>query len=347
MSEGISLGELAVRFGCTLQGDPGVTVRRVGTLESAAADAVTFLANPKYRRFLASTQAGAVILEPAFAAECRVPALLHKNPYATYARIASVLHPFTSAPAGIHPSAVIDPSAIIDASAAIGPLSVIGARARIGERAVIGPHCIVQQDAVIGTDTRLSASVTLCERVVVGERCLLHPGVVIGADGFGFAPDRGGLVKVPQVGAVRIGNDVEIGANTTIDRGAIEDTVIEDGVKLDNQIQIGHNVRVGEHTVIAACTGISGSTVIGKRCLIGGLVGMAGHISIGDDVVIAGKSAVSNSIDKPGMYSNVLILEEATKWRRNAVRVKQLDDLAKTVKQLSRGADSEKTDADE
>jgi UDP-3-O-[3-hydroxymyristoyl] glucosamine N-acyltransferase len=346
MSAGISLGELAVRFGCTLQGDPDAVVSRVGTLEGAGADAVAFLANPKYRRFLADTKAGAVVVDPAVAAECRVPALLHKNPYATYARIASILHPPARVPSGIHPSAVIDPTAVIDASASVGPLCVIEARAHIGARAVIGPNCVIKADASVGADTRLSASIALCEGVIIGERCLLHPGVIIGADGFGFAPDRGDWVKVPQVGSVRIGSDVEIGANTTIDRGAIEDTVIEDGVKLDNQIQIGHNVRVGSHTVIAACTGISGSTTIGKRCLIGGLVGMAGHITIGDDVVVAGKSAVSNSIDKPGMYSNVLMLEEASKWRRNAVRVKQLDDLAKTVKQLSRST-GDKTDAGE
>ena len=347
MSAGISLGELAVRFGCTLQGDPDVLVYHVGTLEAAGPDAVTFLANAKYRRFLASTNAGAVVLDPSLAGECRVAALLHKNPYATYARIASALHPAATVPPGIHPSAVIDPTATIDPSASIGPLCVIEARSRIGARAILGPHCVIKADASIGADTRLSASVTLCESVVIGERCLLHPGVVIGADGFGFAPDRGDWVKVPQVGSVRIGNDVEIGANTTIDRGAIDDTLIEDGVKLDNQIQIGHNARVGAHTVIAACTGISGSTTIGKRCLIGGLVGMAGHISIADDVMIAGKSAVSNSIDKPGMYSNVLVLEEATKWRRNAVRVKQLDELAKTVKRLSRDADDGNTDSGE
>lgn len=347
MSEGITLGELAVRFGCTLQGDPGIVVRRVGTLEAAAADTVTFLANPKYRRFLANTHAGAVVLEASLAAECRVPALLHKNPYATYARIASLLHPPASAPPGIHASAVVDPSAVIDESAAVGATAVIGAGARIAARVVIGPGCVVQANAAVGADTRLSASVTLCDGVVIGERCLLHPGVVIGADGFGFAPDRGDWVKVPQIGAVRIGNDVEIGANTTIDRGTIEDTIIEDGVKLDNQIQIAHNVRVGAFTVIAACTGISGSTTIGKRCLIGGLVGIGGHISICDDVIITGKSAVPNSIDKPGMYSNVLMLDEAAKWRRNAVRVKHLDELAKTVKRLSRDAGGDKTDADE
>jgi UDP-3-O-[3-hydroxymyristoyl] glucosamine N-acyltransferase len=333
-----TLGELAVRFGCTLQGDPDVRIAHVATLERADPQALSFLANPRYRRYLSQTKAGAVVLDAQFAAECPVPALIAKNPYATYARIAALLHPAPSVIPGRHPTAVIDSSAVIDPSAAIGPLAVIGARARIGARCTIGPGCVLLDDVTTGADTRLVASVTLCSSVAIGERCTLHPGVTIGADGFGFAPDADGLVKVPQIGGVRIGNDVEIGANTTIDRGTIEDTVIEDGVKLDNQIQIGHNVRVGAHTVIAGCTGISGSTTIGARCMLGGMVGVAGHLSICDDVVVTGRSFVNSNIRKPGYYSGGITVDETTRFRKNAARFHRLDELARQVRRLTGGA---------
>ena len=330
-----SLGELAVRFGCTLQGDPDVRVTHVATLERADPQSLTFLANPRYRRYLRQTQAGAVVLDVQFAAECPVPALIAKNPYATYARIAALLHPGPPVIPGRHPTAVIESSAVIDPSAAIGPLAVIGARARIGARCTIGPGCVLLDDVTIAADTRLVASVTLCSSVTIGERCTLHPGVQIGADGFGFAPDADGMVKVPQIGGVHIGNDVEIGANTTIDRGTIEDTVIEDGVKLDNQIQIGHNVRVGAHTVIAGCSGISGSTSIGARCMIAGMVGIAGHLSICDDVVVTGRSFVNSNIRKPGYYSGGITVDETTRFRKNAARFHRLDELARQVRRLA------------
>ncbi len=285
-----SLGELAVRFGLTLRGDPAVRVSRVATLANAGGGAITFLANAHYRRHLPDTRAAAVILDAADAASCPVPALIDPNPYAAYARVAALLHPSPVAPPGIHPSAVVDPAAEVAASASIGPLSVIEAGARIGERVEVGPGCIVGAGALIGDDTRLVARVTVRPRVRTGVRCILHPGSVIGADGFGFALEQRRWLKVPQVGGVRLGDDVDIGANTTVDCGAIEDTVIGDGVKLDNQIQIGHNVTIGEHTIIASCTGVSGSTVIGRRCMIGGLVGFAGHITVADDVAITGPS---------------------------------------------------------
>ena len=342
-----TLGELAVRFGCTLQGDPDVRIAHVATLERADPQALTFLANPRYRRYLPQTKAGAVVLEAQFAAECPVPALIAKNPYATYARIAALLHPAPSVIPGRHPTAVIDSSAVIDPSAAIGPLAVIGARARIGARCTIGPGCVLLDDVTTGADTRLVASVTLCSSVAIGERCTLHPGVTIGADGFGFAPDADGLVKVPQIGGVRIGNDVEIGANTTIDRGTIEHTVIEDGVKLDNQIQIGHNVRIGAHTVIAGCTGISGSTTIGARCMIAGMVGIAGHLSICDDVVVTGRSFVNSSIRKPGYYSGGITVDESTRFRKNAARFHRLDELARQVRRLAGAAPAPDESADE
>ena len=344
---GFSLGELAVRFGCTLKGDPDLRVTRVATLESASSDAITFLANPKYRKFLAQTRAGAVVVEPRLADAAPGAALLSTNPYATYARIAAVLHPVTGATAGIHPSAVVDASAHIDASAAIGARVVIEAGVHIGARAVIGPGCVIMRGARVGADTRLVASVTLCAEVVVGERCILHPGAVIGGDGFGLAPDRGEWIRVPQVGTVIIGNDVDIGANTTVDRGAIDNTVIGDGVKLDNQIQIAHNVQIGEHTVIAGCAGISGSAVIGKRCMIGGMVGVAGHLTICDDVVLTGKSFVSGSIRKPGYYSSGLPIDETPRFRKNAARFGRLDELAREVRRLRGHAGSPDDETDE
>jgi len=323
----VTLGELAVRFGCELRGDPDRRITGVGTLAGASAGDLAFLANPRYRRFLAETRAAAVVLEPAYADQCPVDALLVNDPYACYARIAASLYPAPAAAPGIHPSAVVHPAARIDPLASIGPLVVIEDGAEIGARAVIGAGSLVQGRASVGADTRLVARVTLCERVVIGERCLLHPGVVIGGDGFGFAPDHGTWLKVPQIGTVRIGNDVEIGSNTTIDRGAIEDTVIDDGVKLDNQIQVGHNVRIGAHTVIAACAGISGSVTIGRRCMIAGAVGIAGHLTICDDVMITGLSLVSSSVRKPGVYSSAIPIQEAAVFRRNVARFRNLDRL--------------------
>lgn len=332
MATGMTLGELAVRFGLVLRGEPDARVSRVATLEGASSDAVTFLANPKYKRFLATTRAGAVILDPKLAAECPVSALLAKNPYAAYARVAALLHPSQQAAPGRHPTAVVDASAHVDDSATIAANAVIAAGAKLGPRVVVGAGCVIMEEAVVGADTRLVANVTVCKRVVIGERCLVHPGAVLGADGFGLAPDRGEWIKVPQVGSVRIGNDVEIGANTTIDRGAIEDTVVGDGVKLDNQIQIAHNVQVGAHTVIAGCTGVSGSTTIGQRCMIGGQVGIAGHLTICDDVVLTGRAFVTSSIHKPGTYSSGLPVEEASRFRKNAARFYQLDEFMRSLR---------------
>lgn len=337
---GLSLGELAVRFGCILKGDPDLRVSRVAALESADAASVTFLANPRYRRYLQQTKAGVVVLDPKLAEACPVNALIADNPYAIYARIAALLYPLQAAPPGRHSSAVIDASAQIDPTASIGPHTVIGAKVKIGARTVIGPGCVIMDEVSIGDDTRLTANITLCRGVIVGSRCLMHPSVVIGADGFGLAPDQGEWLKVPQVGTVRIGNDVEIGASTTIDRGAIGDTVIGDGVKMDNQIQIGHNVRVGEHTAIAGCTGISGSATVGKRCMIGGMVGVAGHLSICDDVVITGKSFVSSSIRTPGYYSSGIPVDETPRFRKNAARFQRLDEFVREVRR-ERGADDD------
>ena len=326
MPEDFSLGELAVRFGLELSGDPEARVSHVATLSQATPESVSFLANSKYRRSLAITRAGVVVLSPEDARGCPVPALIGPNPYLSYARIATLMHPEPRTVAGVHPTAVVAPGACVAASAAVGALAVIEEGAHVGERTMVGPGCVVQRDARVGADSRLVANVTLYPAVVLGDRVLVHAGAVIGADGFGFAPDRGTWVKVPQVGSVRIGDDVEIGANTTIDRGAIGDTVVEEGAKLDNQIQVGHNVSIGAHTAIAACTGISGSTSIGRRCMIGGMVGFAGHLTIADDVVITGCSLVSASIREAGSYSSGMPTVPTRAWRRMVAHFRRFSE---------------------
>ena len=326
MQVDFSLGELAVRFGLELRGSPDVRVSHVATLAQATPGSLSFLANPRYRRNLRDTRASAVVVAPEEAHGCPVAALLTPNPYLAYARIAALFHPPAQPAPGVHPSAVVAGSARVAASAAVGPLAVIEEEVEIGERAGIGPGCIVQRGARVGADTRLVAGVKLYPGVRIGARCLLHAGAVIGADGFGFASDRGSWVKVPQVGSVRVGDDVEIGANTTIDRGAIGDTVVEHGAKLDNQIQVGHNVTIGAHTAIAACTGISGSTSIGERCLIGGAVGFAGHLTIADDVVITGYSLVSASIREAGSYSSGMPTVPTRAWRRMVAHLRRFGE---------------------
>jgi len=321
-----SLGELAVRFGLELRGDPALRVSRVATLLQAPAGSLSFLANSRYRKHLAATRAVAVVVAPADAQGCPVAALVDSNPYLAYARIATLLHPDPPTVAGIHPSAIVAAGATIAASASVGPLCVIETGALVGERAQLGAGCTLFAGARVGDDTRLMPRVTLYTDVVIGRRCLLHSGAVVGADGFGFAPDAGTWFKVPQVGGVRIGDDVEIGANTTIDRGAIEDTIVEDGVKLDNQIQVGHNVVIGAHTAIAACTGISGSTTIGQRCMIGGMVGFAGHLTIADDVIVTGCSLVSASIRQAGSYSSGMPTVETRAWRRMVAHLRRFGE---------------------
>jgi UDP-3-O-[3-hydroxymyristoyl] glucosamine N-acyltransferase len=334
----VSLGELAVRFGCELRGDPDTPIEHVATLTAADARGLAFVANPRYRAQLAATGAGAVVLSAASAADCPTAMLLCDNPHATFARIATLLHPPSPLVPGVHPSAVVAAGARIDPSAQIGPFATIGARTAIGPRAFVGAHCHLEEDVTVGADVRLVARVTLAHGVSIDARTIVQPGVVIGGDGFGFAPERGRWVKVPQVGTVRVGADVEIGANTTIDRGALEDTVIEDGVKLDNLIMVAHNVRIGAHTAIAGCTGISGSTTIGKRCMIGGSVGFAGHLTIGDEVVVTGGSAITRSLEGPGVYSGVIPAEEARSWRRLVARFKRGAQLEARVRQLERAA---------
>ena len=332
----VSIGELAVRFGCELRGDPGVEVERVATLAEADAQSVAFVANPRYRTQLASTRAAVVVLDEASAAGCPCAALISANPHATFARIAAVLHPAPAGTPGVHPSAIVAPGAQIDPTAHIGALCVIGAGVHIGARAYVGPQCLIEDGVQVAADVRLVGRVTLCRGVSIGERTVIQPGAVLGGDGFGFAQDAGRWLKVPQTGGVRVGVDVEIGSNTTIDRGAIEDTVIEEGAKLDNLIQIGHNVHIGAHTALAACVGVSGSTTIGRRCMIGGQVGIGGHLTICDDVMITGCTMVSHSVSRPGVYSGGIPLEEAHTWRRLVGRFKRLEALAARLKSLER-----------
>ena len=287
------------------------------------------------------------MIEPALAGACPVAALATSNPYATYARIAQLLYPQPAFAPGRHPSAVVEPGALVDGSVWVGAQAYVAAGATIGPRVFVGPGSMVMGGARVGADTRLVARVMLCERVEVGERCILHPGAVIGADGFGHAPDGGAYVRVPQIGAVSIGDDVDVGANTTIDRGAIGDTVISNGVKIDNQVQIGHNVRIGEHTVIAGCVGISGSAVIGRRCMLGGMVGVVGHLEICDDVLVTGRTMVSSSIHHPGMYSSALAADQSKRFRRNAARFQKLDELAKRVRRLEGAAEGLEQEGDD
>ena len=330
------LSELAAEFDCELRGDADVVVDSVGTLAGAGQSAVAFLANPHYRGQLASTSAGAVILGPESADACPVPALVNANPYATYARVASFLHPAAAPEPGIHSSAVVASDAEVAESAQIGANAVVESGAVLGQSVIVGPGCVVGSDVQVGDGTVLKARVTLHDRVTLGRRCIVHSGAVIGGDGFGFALDESGWVKVPQLGSVIVGDDVSIGANTSIDCGTIENTLIGNGVILDNLIQIGHNVRIGAHTAMAALCGISGSTTIGQRCLIAGAVVMVGHIHLCDDVIVNFHSTVTRSITEPGTYSSTVPADEAVRWRRNAARVRNLDDLARRQNQIEK-----------
>ncbi len=331
------LGELAVRFGCELVGDPAYSVERVATLANAGPDALSFLANPAFRASLQTTRAGAVILRKEDADSCPAAALIARDPYTVYARIAALLHPPATFRPGIHSRAVVADSASVAETAHIAANAVIGDDSEIGDEVTIGPGCVVGPRCRVGRGSRLHANVTLVEDVRLGKRCIVHPGAVIGADGFGNARGDDGWVKVPQLGGVNIGDDVEIGANTTIDRGAIEDTVIENGVRLDNLIQIAHNVHIGEHTAMASLSGVSGSTVIGKRCMFAGQSGIVGHIRICDDVVIGGATMVSKDIREPGFYTGSFPAEKDRDWKRKVARFRRLGDLVRRVEKLEKG----------
>ena len=331
-----TLQQIADALGGTLRGDPSAEIHGLGTLQAAQPGQLAFLANPQYARYLADTQATAVLLTEDQAAGCSVHAIVLDNPYLGYARLSHWFDRAPRAEVGIHPTAIIDPSARVDASASIGPRVVIEAEAVVGARAVIGAGSVVGARSVVGADSRLWANVTLYHDVRVGERCIIHSGAVLGADGFGLANARGQWVKIAQIGGVVLGNDVEVGANTTIDRGALEDTVIGDGVKLDNQIQIAHNVRIGDHSAIAACVGIAGSTTIGRHCVFGGGSGVGGHLEIADQVQLTGMTMVTRSLKEAGVYSSGTGVEANKDWRKSVVRFRQLDEMARRLRELEK-----------
>lgn len=333
---GFRLQQLAQRVGAQVSGDGDCRIDRVATLADADDGAIAFLANRKYKKFLATTRASAVILAPGFLEACPTNALVSDNPYLTYARIATLLMPESRVQTGCHPSAMVAASAQIAADAWIGPSAVVEEGATIGRRVYVGPGCVIGRGVQVGEDSHLVANVTLCHGVRIGCRTSIHPGAVIGSDGFGFANDQGDWVKVPQLGSVCIGNDVDIGANTTIDRGALLDTVIEDGVKLDNQIQIAHNVHVGSNTAIAACVGVAGSTRIGRGCTLAGGAGVVGHLEIGDNVHISAQTLVTRSLKEPGYYSGNLPAVPNGIWRKTVARIRQLEDIMRRLKRLEK-----------
>ena len=330
-----TLTELAERFDLELAGDEA-TITGLGTLSGAGGSDIAFLANPAYREQLAGTAAGAVILDREAAADCPVPALIAANPYLAWARVATLFAPQPPAVPGIHPAATVDATVEVDPGAEIAAAAVIGPGCRIGAGARVGPGCVLDRDVTLGADSRLVGRIWLGPGVTLGERVIVHPGAVIGADGFGLAMDGDHWIKVPQAGSVRIGDDCEIGANTTIDRGAIEDTVLEADVRLDNQVQIAHNVSIGAHTAIAGCVGIAGSTRIGSYCMIAGACGIGGHLEICDRVVVTAMSTVLDSITEPGAYGSGIPARPQRSWQRLLVRLGRLEDWARRLKRLEK-----------
>ncbi|KQW36681.1 UDP-3-O-(3-hydroxymyristoyl)glucosamine N-acyltransferase [Rhizobacter sp. Root404] len=339
----VGLPDLVAALGGELTGDAGaVRITRIGPFDGATPDTITFLSNPRLAPQLVDCRAGCVIVGPAQrdAAALRGAAIVTPDPYLYFAKLTQWWAKRTRVPAaaGVHPSALVDPSAQIAPSATIGALTVVEAGAIVGERTVIGAHGFIGRDTRIGDDCRFAARVTVNERCRIGARGVLHSGVVIGADGFGFAPTEGRWEKIEQLGAVQIGDDVDIGANTCVDRGALGDTVIGNGVKLDNLIQIGHNVRIGDHSALAGCVGVAGSAVIGKHVMMGGAAMIAGHLEIADHVFISGGTLVSHSIKKAGHYTGVFPIDDNAAWEKNAATLRNLHRLRERVRLLERAA---------
>lgn len=329
------LSELVSLFGGELLGDD-VSVTQVAPLDSAGAGQISFLSNPKYRKQLADSSAAAVILAADVAAETPLPRIVTADPYLYFAKVSGLLNPVRQYVAGIDPSAVVGADAQVASSAVVMANVTIGAGAVIGDQCVLHSGCVIGEGVTIGAGSRIYPNVSIYHGCIIGERCTIHSGAVIGADGFGLAWNKDSWLKIPQIGRVLLGNDVEVGANTTIDRGALGDTVIEDGVKLDNQIQIAHNCRIGKHTAIAGCVGIAGSTSIGAYCTVGGAAMFVGHIEVADKVHIAGGALVSKSITKPGAYAGNYPLATRDEWLQNAAHIRNLDKLAKRVRQLEK-----------
>ncbi len=331
----IKLSELAKKTNCRLQGEDCL-IENVADINHAATGELVFISSVKYKNHLATTKASAVISKKEWLEDSVLPALITDDPRLAFAKAAALLNPINKSGSGIDKTAVIASNATVDESATIDAHAVIKSGASIAAHTFIGAGTVIGENARIGEHSHLNANVTIYSNCQIGDECILHSGVVIGADGFGFVKDKSGYFKVPQLGRVIIGNNVEIGASTTIDRGALLDTVIGNGVKLDNQIQIGHNVEIGEHTVISACSCIAGTVKIGKFCLFGGSVGIRDNINITDHVMITGRTLVSHSINKSGSYSSSTPMDETANWRKNAVRFRQLDEMAKRLKKLEK-----------
>ena len=331
------LSELAEQFDLQYQGDGDTLIEGVGSLSDATHAQISFLSNPAYREQLASTRAAAVIVSADEAENCPVNSLLAADPYVSYAKIAGLFDPRQRSDPGVHATASIDPSATIGDAVHVGANAVIGPGCVIAQACSIGPGCVLMANCTLGGGSRLLANVTVCEDVTIGKRTIIHPGAVIGADGFGLAFERDHWVKVPQLGTVRIGDDCEIGANTTIDRGAIGDTILEDDVRIDNQVQIAHNVHVGAHTALAGMVGIAGSTTIGKFCLFAGSSGAVGHIHIADRTTVQFRSVVTKSISQPGTtWSAALPARPARDWNRTVAHLHKLEKLAQRVLELEK-----------
>nr|WP_218573295.1 UDP-3-O-(3-hydroxymyristoyl)glucosamine N-acyltransferase [Pseudomonas sp. L-22-4S-12] len=331
-----TLGQLAERLGATLRGSADKPVRGLASLQDARGDQLSFLANAQYRKFLAATEAAAVLLTPADAEGYAGDALLVANPYLAYAQLSHLFDRKPVAAAGIHPTAVVAADAQVDATASIGAYAVIESAVQIGAGVTIGAHCSIGARSSIGENGWLAPRVTLYHDVHIGKRVVIQSGAVLGGEGFGFANEKGVWRKIAQIGGVTLGDDVEIGANTTIDRGALADTLIGNGVKLDNQIMIAHNVQVGDNTAMAGCVGISGSTKIGSNCMIAGGVGMVGHIEVCDNVFVTGMTMVTRSITEPGAYSSGTAMQTAADWKKSAARIRQLDDMARRLRDMEK-----------
>ena len=339
--QSITLKQLAERLGGEVKGTDDIEIFSVATLESATAGQLSFLSNSKYRSQLQSTQASAVLLSSKLSDEYSGNAILVKDPYVAFARVAQWLDTTPKAADSIHPSAQIDPSAKLGEGVAIGANAVIGKDVILGDNVEVGAGSVIGQASIIGSNSRLWANVTVYHRVQIGSECIIHSGAVIGSDGFGYANEAGNWIKIPQTGGVRIGDNVEIGACTSIDRGALEDTIIEDGVILDNQIQVAHNVVIGAHTAVAGNTTFAGSCNIGKYCIIGGNSAVAGHLSVADGTHISGATNVTHEVRKAEVLSSATVAMPNKVWRRNTVRFRQLDDLFQRVKTLEKTVESQ------
>ena len=339
-----TLQELADAIKAEVKGDPSCKIFSMAPIETAHEGQITFLLRPKFKRYLDQSQASAVVLHPNYIERCQTNALIVNQPEVAYAKLATLFDRSPKPKKGVHPSVVIGENVHLPESCVVGPNVVIGNHVTVGENVVIGANSVISDDSHIGDNTKLFPNVTLYHDVQIGERCIVHSGVVIGSDGFGMVNDHGAWLKIPQLGGVRIGNDVEIGANTTIDRGAMQNTVIGNGVKLDNQIQVAHNVQIGDHTAIAGCVAIAGSAKIGKYCMIGGGSCIADHLEIADHVMIAGMSGVSKSLKEPDIYASGIPVQRRDQWHKNIVNYRKLGDLLDRVRQLEKVIDESSRD---